>query len=241
MRVGIVEVRMMDMVADIFSLQGKKVEIYWQGDSSLKPVILLNTFSEEGKEVFHLLQQKTRTSFSLAAISGLNWKEELSPWPCVPWKGAEKYKGRAQEYLAWLTDTLCPAMDARQGGKAREYWIAGYSMAGLFAIDALFHTSKFLRAASASGSFWYPGFSDFVRKHDFCGHPQGIFFSLGRKEAKAGPPILRTVATATQDVIFSCREKAPDVRIAFSWNQGNYFYHSSERMADLLCQMLEFG
>ena len=54
--------------------------------------------------------------------------------------------------------------------------IAGYSLAGLFALWAAWNSGYFRRVASVSGSLWYPGFTDYIRNNEpksGCGEKSG--------------------------------------------------------------------
>ena len=46
--------------------------------------------------------------------------------------------------------------------------IAGDSMAGLFAVYALYRTQVFSRVASASGSLWYPGLLEYALMYELA-------------------------------------------------------------------------
>ena len=52
-------------------------------------------------------------------------------------------------FYPWATERI--------HGKASFIGIAGYSLAGLFALYALYKTDAFTRVASMSGSLWFPG------------------------------------------------------------------------------------
>jgi predicted alpha/beta superfamily hydrolase len=62
--------------------------------------------------------------------------------------------------------------------------VAGYSLSGLFALWALWQTDVFERAASASGSLWFPGFIDYARERTMTATPDAAYLSLGKKETK---------------------------------------------------------
>lgn len=64
--------------------------------------------------------------------------------------------------------------------------IAGYSLAGLFALYAIYQTDVFTRVGCISGSLWFPGFLEYVFTHESKRRPGCLYFSLGDKEAKPG-------------------------------------------------------
>ena len=114
--------------------------------------------------------------------------------------------------------------------------LAGYSLAGLFAVYALYRTDLFRRAASASGSFWYPSFADYAETHDFAAKPDAVSLSLGDREADARQPVLATVAQQTERIAALFRARG--VPVQFVWNAGNHFQEPARRLASCICGML---
>ena len=88
-------------------------------------------------------------------------------------------------FLEELTQTLIPSLERQLHGTPAWYRIAGYSIAGLFAIYRLYQTTMFSRAASVSGSLWYDGFPEYCRSHSPAGNVTDVYFSLGSKERRA--------------------------------------------------------
>ncbi len=43
------------------------------------PLVVLNTFGDEGRRVLDTLLQMTDADFSLAAVSDIDWDREMSP------------------------------------------------------------------------------------------------------------------------------------------------------------------
>lgn len=46
------------------------------------PVVYLNTFGDEGQNVFDVLASGGCPPLSLVAISGLDWDRDMVPWDC---------------------------------------------------------------------------------------------------------------------------------------------------------------
>lgn len=107
--------------------------------------------------------------------------------------------------------------------------LAGYSLAGLFAVWSAFQTDAFSRIVSASGSLWYPGFDDFSKTHPLPKRPECAYFSLGSKEARTPSRLLRRVAEGTVTVVSAFQEKG--VKTVFEKNPGNHFKEPDVRMA----------
>ena len=202
------------------------------------PLVVLNTFPGEGERVLRALQSLTEVPFSLAEVGVGSWNGDVTPWPAPGLAAGEApFSGEAEAHLAWLEDETLPALVAELGAPPVYTAVAGYSLAGLFAAWAPFHTSVFSRVASASGSLWYPGFVEFVEAHTPQIIPAKAVFSLGDAEAKTRHPLMMTVADATEQVVRRYRELGCDT--TFLWNAGNHFREPEVRMAKAIAAMLE--
>lgn len=62
-----------------FAIQEKNVTIF-PSASPQAPIIYLNTFSNEGAEVFEAIQAASSSPFHLAVISNLRWNHDMAPW-----------------------------------------------------------------------------------------------------------------------------------------------------------------
>lgn len=210
------------------SAGGKTIEIFTGAPGS--PVIYLNTFEGEGEAVFEAMKKSGAPDCTLAAVSGVYWNVEMSPWPMPPlFKDEPEYTGGADDYLSVLTDTIVPAVEQKIPAKPRFRAVAGYSLSGLFAVYTLYKTDVFSRAVSASGSLWYPDFLEYARSHEFAGKPEYVYFSLGDKESRTRHPLMRTVEERTieTDKLFASR----GVDTTYVSNPGNHFRDSDLRTA----------
>ena len=107
--------------------------------------------------------------------------------------------------------------------------IAGYSLAGLFALYALYQTDVFERAASMSGSLWFPDFKEYVFSHEMKRKPDKLYLSLGDKEAKTRNRYLKAVQENTENIAAHFREEEIDVTLEM--NPGNHFKDAALRSA----------
>ena len=154
----------------------------------------------------------------------------MSPWECVPVMAQDEgYAGGADSYLSLLLEEILPEGLKRLPESPSWTGIAGYSLAGLFALYALYRTDIFARAASMSGSLWFPGFGDFVRSHDMKRAPEKLYLSLGDKEAKTRNPYLKTVQENTEAAVQLYRDRGLDV--TWELNPGNHFRDAELRSA----------
>ena len=174
---------------------------------------------------------------------GTGLDDELSPWPAEGvWKGQAPYKGLAAEHLRWMMEECVPQVEAQFGGKDILPVIAGYSLAGLFALWAAWNSGYFRRVASVSGSLWYPGFTDYIRNNapkSGCGEnngPEKAYFSLGDRESRTRHPLMSRVDACTAEVVE--RFRSYGIETTFEWNPGNHFDHPELRMARALAWLL---
>ena len=203
-------------------------------DASL---VVLNTFEGEGALVFNLVRSMTDADFSLLEVSGMDWNRDLSPWeaPAV-FKNDAPFGGKADDYLHELTEKVIPAAVSEMGSKPKSVFIAGYSLAGLFAVYSLYKTPVFSGAASASGSFWFPGFLEFVSSHELASKPSKVYLSLGDREAKTRNSVMSMVQDNTERLVNLYKAKGIDV--VYELNSGNHFQDPAKRMAKGIARLL---
>ena len=202
---------------DTFVADGKTVSVYPAAEPGA-PVVYLNTFGEEGQAVFDALTAIGGPALTLVTISGLDWDRDMSPWdsPAV-FKSAAPFAGGADDYLRLLAEEIVPAAERRGAwapllGRGRA---EGY------------RTDVFSRAASVSGSLWFPGFREYVLSHTPLRQPDCVFFSLGDRESKTRNPVLRTVQENTEALCEFCRGQG--IRTVFQLNPGGHHDHPAQR------------
>ena len=210
----------------------------FRGRNEAAPLIVLNTFESEGEAVLKAVRTLTDADFSLLEVCGMDWNRDLSPWeaPAV-FKGDSPFGGKADDYLKELTESVIPSAVSDLGAAPSAVYIAGYSLAGLFAVYSLFQTPVFSGAASVSGSMWFPGFIDFASSHDLAAKPSKVYLSLGDREAKTRNPIMATVQDNTEKMARLFRERGIDV--TYELNPGNHFQEPGLRMAKGIAAILE--
>lgn len=194
------------------------------------PAIYLNTFSEEGQQVFAALRKEVLPDFSLIAISNLDWNHDMVPWDNPPlFKEAAPCTGGADQYLHLLIGEILPAVEKELVVPPCWRGLAGYSLAGLFALYALYGTDRFSRVASVSGSLWFPGIREYIVSHEVKRLPDCLYLSLGDKESKTRNPALKPVQENTEFIHLYFRNKR--IPTLFQLNPGNHYSHAAERTA----------
>ena len=187
------------------------------------PIIYLNSVKDDGKEIMKL----TNHSFTLVVLSELDWNNNLTPWPSPSiFPDGEPFGGKADDYIRKLEEIIS---ETEKDMTPEWRGIAGYSLAGLFALYSLYRTDLFSRAASVSGSLWYPGIRAFIASNALRKIPDSIYLSLGEKENKG-----KTASVLENTKAIGQHFKAQGINTAFVLNPGNHFTEPVKRTADAL-------
>lgn len=215
----------------------KEIVVY-PGSVPGGPVVYLNTFEQEGDQVYQLLQDRGCSDFTLVTIGGLDWHHDMTPWEMPPVsKGTPPCTGGADEYLRLLTEEIVPKAEETVQGSVLWRGLAGYSLAGLFAIYSAYQTQIFSRIASMSGSLWFPEFKEYVFSHEMKSRPEHLYLSLGDRECRTGNPYLRTVQESTEEIAGYYTRQGIDT--LYCLNPGNHFKNAAQRTAAGIAWILE--
>ena len=212
-----------------FTIEQKHITVY-PCDEPDRPVIYLNTFEDEGEQVLRILRDSGCPPFTLVSVSNLDWNHDMSPWEIPPvFKNAEPCTGGADDYLKLLIERIVPEAEKEIKGSVLWRGIAGYSLAGLFALYSLYQTDLFSRAASMSGSLWYPGITEYISSHTMKKVQDCLYFSLGNKEARTRNTYMKTVQENTEKIEEYYRGKG--ISTVFQLNPGNHYKDAEKRTA----------
>ena len=154
-----------------FSLGQNQISIL-PGRRPDAPVIYLPSVKDEGACISRYLLEYGCPDLTLVSISDLSWNHDMAPWdiPSVFEKDTP-CTGGADNYLQLLTEEIMPRAEKLVHGVS---WrgLAGYSLAGLFAVYSLYRTAVFSRIASMSGSLWFPGLMEYIASHEMKRLPE---------------------------------------------------------------------
>lgn len=215
-----------------FTAETKHVAVY--PAAATAPIVYMNAVSDSSAALWQSLQQSSCPDCSLVVISNLNWNDDMTPWPAPPIaKSASPCTGGADDYLPLLLHTIIPQAERLLPYPPSRRVIAGYSLAGLFALYALYQTDVFSCAASMSGSLWYPGFASYVSAHPMKRKPDFIYLSLGTKEKKTRNPLMQTIQMRTEEI--ERYYHAMGIRTVLEMNEGNHFKDVVKRITAGIC------
>ena len=218
-------------------IEGKKISIF-STENVGSPLVILNTYGDEGEEVWNECHKLNCPPFCLAAISNLNWNKDLSPWesPAL-YKKEEAFSGGADAYLLLLAEKIIPAICDSMRVNPSYVSLAGYSLAGFFSIYSAYNAKIFARIASVSGSLWFPGFEEYAKSHEFVKMPDCVYLSLGDTESNAKNKVLSTVQEKTESLFELYKSK--NIPVIFELNKGNHFTEPAMRTAKGIKWILE--
>lgn len=220
-----------------FAIDGKTISVYPSKQPGA-PALYLNTFAEEGGQVFAELGKLSLPAFSLVTVHDLDWNHDMVPWDAPPvFRNAAPCTGGADAYLELLTGEILPAAEKELPGTPCWRGLAGYSLAGLFTLYALCNTNAFARAASMSGSLWFPGIRDYLFSHACQRRPDCLYFSLGDREAKTRNPVLQTVEENTRAI--QAYYQSQGIPTCFQLHPGNHYRQAAWRTATGIAWLLQ--
>lgn len=171
------------------------------------------TWMEEAAEEFRC---------NIIVISGMDWNNDLTPWPAKGiFKKEKNFGGKASAFLKDLTEEYLDNIESSIGVASAERALVGISLSGLFAIWAGTQTDKFNGIASISGSLWYDDFTSRFASMSVNPSVQKFFISLGQKEKKSKEPRMSTVEDATNEIVRILKEKG--VPVDYVLDPGTHF------------------
>ncbi|MBP3255592.1 MAG: alpha/beta hydrolase [Clostridia bacterium] len=218
------------------NLENKTITIFYNENNKKEkiPVIILNTFDEDGEDIWNKVKTITDKEYVLVTISNINWNKEMSPWYMDKlFKSEDNYEGKADEYIELLSKRIIPKVEKILKQDLEKdidnYIIAGYSLAGLFAIYSLYKTNIFTSVISCSGSLWYPNFIEYVENNELKTKPDKIYFSLGNRECKTKNELMSKVEEKTKYLEQYYNNK--NIKTIYEENEGNHFQDVTNRIA----------
>ena len=160
-----------------FQIHEKEVTLY-PAQGANRPLIIWNTVMGDGESTFRALRDLNAPDCNLLVVGKLQWYHDMTPWSCPPLsKNDPPATGGADEYLKVLTTEMIPAANDRIQGTPLYVGIAGYSLAGLIALYAMYRCDIFEQVASISGSLWFPKFREYVLEHELMRKPEKLYIN----------------------------------------------------------------
>ena len=183
--------------------------------------VFIPTDAKSGAKILELLKNPC----TLAVIEGVDWNRDLSPWAAkAAFRSGGDFVGGGEMFL---NELACAVRSMRERIGFTRCFIAGYSLAGLFALWSLTKTDIFDGAASVSGSLWFDGFCDYFESAKI--NAGQIYFSLGDREKNARDERLAKVEDCTRRTFYHVKRLG--LRTLFELNPGGHFNEPEKRCA----------
>ena len=198
-------------------------------------ILLHESLDEKQKTWLFNLSEKTRSN--LVVISGFDWNNDLTPWKAEGIKTGEKFGGKAEYLLQMLQSDFFVNIETSLRIKRPKRYICGVSLSGLFALWSSMKKELFTGVASISGSFWYDGFTGWI-KEAITGYTNQYFFSLGKQEKNGKNARMATVETATLEIVELLKSNGKEV--IFEMTEGGHFSAIAPRLERAITSLLEF-
>lgn len=210
------------------SIDNRKISIYPCAVGNA-PVVYSAMYAENGKALLDCCEALGCPDFHLVTISELDWNADLSPWaaPSVVTDN-DGFAGNAGEFTDFIRESVIPYAESITGAPSYRI-IAGYSMAGLYALYAPYITDIFSQSVCASGSVWYEGFVDFAGNNVFVRRPDCIYLSLGDMESRTKNPVLSRTESCMDRLYHSYSQLG--IPTIFEMNKGNHYKNAVLRLA----------
>lgn len=169
----------------------------------------------------------TDKDFSLTAVKVSDWNRELSPWEAPAVFGNEAFGGGADEFLEKILGLTAD--------RSKTFFIGGYSLAGLFALWAVYQTDLFSGAAAASPSVWFPQFTEYMKNQQIrC---SSVYLSIGDKEEKTRNAMMSTVGERIREADALLHSQG--INHTLEINKGNHFCEPDLRTAKAFAWVME--
>ena len=205
----------------------------WQNSAKAETLI-----TSRDNKLITAVPPRYQAECNFLSIAIHDWQREMSPWyaPALS-KDGEAFSGGADAYLESLLTAILPWVTERIHGKASFIGIDGYSLAGLFALYALYKTDVVTRVAAMSGSFWFPRFKEFCKENTMKILPEKLYLSIGDQESKTRHPILKTMQKNTEELLGYFRSLG--IPCKYELNRGNHFQDVNLRCAKGILELLQ--
>lgn len=192
-----------------------------------------------GKIYERTLQASGIKDYVLCELMLHSWDDLLTPWPCDAGMKGRHFTGNGVMLLREIKEHLLPYRK-EQFPESKGLYVAGYSLAGLFAIWSLYETDLFDGAVCCSGSLWYPGWKEYILQHNL-NKKSNIYLSLGKKEEKTNHFLMKQVGDNTRLQYRSLQQDDNANQVTLEWNEGGHFADTEGRVSNGISWILSQG
>ncbi|MBO4569205.1 MAG: hypothetical protein J5674_04525 [Candidatus Methanomethylophilaceae archaeon] len=192
------------------------------------PTIVIASMKGSGETIAsRVIDVTCDIPLTLLVFESDSWFDDFSPWPSEA--GGRSFGGLGRESLEEIEEA------APEGSL-----IAGYSLAGLFALWALYSSDVFTGAACCSGSLWYEGWDKFVESRAVPPE-SSVYLSLGGKESGSGRPPMSTIGECYLRQEMLLKQDPGVSRMIYVKERGGHFTDPDGRLARGIIWLAENG
>ncbi len=179
---------------------------------------------------------KRKKNTGMVSIFGMDWDNDLSPWHEKKiFKKGRDFGGHADDFRIELLYELIPSIEKSLCLTSPKRYLAGISLAGLFALHTSCHTKLFEGIASVSGSLWFKDFIPWLE-----GHKPEIklaYLSVGAQEKNTRNPIIATTEDCNRKTVEILKRKGIEAELEI--NPGGHFDDGPIRIEKALRWLLQ--
>lgn len=181
-------------------------------------------------EALDLEALSERYSVSIVQVNGVDWNDDLTPWPAPGvFKKAKPFGGGAAAFLDRFVGEIIPETEKGLGVENAERTVLGVSLSGLFALWAGFHTDVFTNIISISGSLWYDNLVDWVKENRLSDNVKKVCMLLGEREKNSKERRMARVEEDTRSIAESLSQNS-SAGITFEIVEGTHFSPAMPRI-----------
>lgn len=207
----------------------KQYEIHGNPCSDIAIIRILGKHETEFINAeMELIRKESKSEYCIITVLIDDWDRELTPWKYEDKQFNRIFGGYARETLDEITKHIIPDFEAEYANNTRKYYMAGYSLAGLFTLWAAYETDMFKGVAAVSPSLWYPGWDEYVSNKAI--KSEMVYLSLGKQEHKTKNRQMACVLEAVNRQYDRLKKNCCEV--VLKMNEGNHFSDVTRRIAD---------
>jgi predicted alpha/beta superfamily hydrolase len=173
---------------------------------------------------------------SIVMIHGMDWENDLSPWPAPSLGKGADFKGRGAEFLSHLVSAVLPTVEKKLPLPPKRRFLTGLSLSGLFALYAGTMPFPWTGIGSISGSFWYDGWTDYIASHRLNPSVETVYISLGRKEKRVRQFRMRQIEKMTKETAAVIQKESAASLLELL--PGNHFVHYEDRLSRMVSYLM---
>ncbi len=218
-----------------FEYEGSTVTVYQPDGGSVDVVYIISHGDKD-----EAAEKVCALGAAVVVIQCRDWFGDLSPWPAPGvYNDAGDFSGSAPAFLARLRGGVMPMAEARLAVRPMRRCLAGYSMAGLFALWAAYNAPEFELFCCASGAVWYEGWLDFMQAGRPLSPSPRFYLSVGNREKKTRNVRMSRVVKNTE--LSAQILSGQGYPLKYELNEGGHFSDPTGRLVKGIKWLLEEG